>query len=283
VRFEAIPFFGRRSPFSDETAKRAVSRSLLSTVRTLRSRPSGAMPGRTSPTGPAAANAAPGKRFELPALEFKFSPLTDGTNIPPPPPSPVREKKPEVPAKGEAGEANGAAKANGGANIAAQPASLKAVTAGTKRAAEDMPNSPTSSTGRPSSIRRLFSRNLLHRDYANAEQGAPPSTSASQAATEAASAAGALRPGSRSTDSFLLDDKKAKRSSSWFRRLSTRDAATAGSKRASQIYPPKEETKKTMGPPPPMIPELTDLKSKVDVTDEGSLGSDLFKNIRILE
>jgi hypothetical protein len=77
-----------------------------------------------------------------------------------------------------------------------------------------------------------------------------------------------------------MDGKRAKRSSSWFRRLSTRDAATAGSKRASQLYS-NDEVKKAMGPPPPMIPELTDLDSKVDPKDDGSLGSDLFKNITI--
>jgi hypothetical protein len=228
------------------------------------------------------ANGAPNKRFELPALDFKFASLTDGTNIPPPPPSPKKERKPEPPAKtAETIEANGSAKANGTAsNTASQvPAALKTATAGTKRAAEDLPNSPTSSTGRPSSIRRLFSRNLLNKDYANAEQGAPPSTSASQAPTETASTIGA-RPVSRSNGSFQMDDKRAKRSSSWFRRLSTRDASTAGSKRASQMYS-NEDVKKTMGPPPPMIPELTDLDSKVDVQDGGSLGNDLFKNIRI--
>jgi hypothetical protein len=40
--------------------------------------------------------------------------------------------------------------------------------------------------------------------------------------------------------------------------------------------PPRATTpQKQSGPPPPMIPELTDIQK-----DNGSLGSDLFKNIK---
>ncbi|KAI2605472.1 uncharacterized protein GGS25DRAFT_505215, partial [Hypoxylon fragiforme] len=59
-----------------------------------------------------------GKRFELPALEFKFGSLTDGTDIPPPLPSPKEEvpppsKSPAPEVVEEKKEANGAANGHG--------------------------------------------------------------------------------------------------------------------------------------------------------------------------
>ncbi|KAI1379023.1 hypothetical protein F4677DRAFT_355741 [Hypoxylon crocopeplum] len=209
--------------------------------------------------GAAAAAVAPAtttsKRFELPALEFKFGSLTDGTDIPPPPPSPkedvptppqtptpdvVEEKKLEV---------NGTA--NGHGTSPKSDLTTVPTNVGIKRPAEDSPASPTlSSRG---SLRRLLSRTLLNNAYD--EQGSILSQ-------------GTSRPPSR-TASTIAEERKSKRTSGWFRRLRSNDTA----KRGSHHF---EEPKKPLGPPPPMIPELSALETKVDT----HLGDDLFKGIK---
>ncbi len=85
--------------------------------------------------------------------------------------------------------------------------------------------------------------------------------------------AGSLRPVSQSNRS-LLDERKGKRSSGWFRRLRGSDVQ---SKRASVIF---DDVKKPAGPPPPMIPELSDLEAKASLKNEDEWGSDLFKDIK---
>jgi hypothetical protein len=199
-------------------------------------------------------------RFELPALNLNFGSITDGTNIPPPPVSPV-EKAPVAstipipPPNGQDKEnkkpANGAAKTTAAAN---------GKIAGTKRSADDGPPSPTPS-GRPGSLRRLFSRTMLSNSYTEGQL----STNGNGAAAAAA------RPGSQSGGSFL-DDRKSKRNSGFFRRL----RGDGGAKRSSLLLDTASSTtspKKPSGPPPPMIPEVEVEK------DTGAFGSDLFKNI----
>lgn len=211
------------------------------------------MPTRTNSTTvkPVAkpAAVANGKRFELPALDFKFGSLTEGTDIPPPLPSPIREERPKTPkVDGEKAKSNG--KANGIHDIS--PQSHKTSPGGTKRPAEDNPSSPTLST-RQGSIRRLFSKNLLNNAYQDGEN------------------AGSIqRPESRT--STVADNKKAKRSSGWFSRL--RSSESAGNKRTSALIESPPEKKKPSGPPPPMIPEI----SKVE--EDGGLSGDLFKDIK---
>lgn len=216
------------------------------------------MPSRTANTTANSATAAPGKRFELPALEFNFSSLTEGTDIPPPPPSPIREEvltPPKTPAKGD----QKTSKVNGSLTSTSPQSNLTTTTVGgTKRPAEDNPASPTFST-RQGSIRRLFSKGLLNTAYAEGEDGGGDST----------------RPVSRTSASFV-DSKKAKRSSGWFSRLRSSDSP--GSKRASMVVTTDE--KKLAGPPPPMIPELSELKSPLDFKDDSGLGGDLFKDIK---
>ncbi|GKT62259.1 hypothetical protein ColTof4_02116 [Colletotrichum tofieldiae] len=224
------------------------------------------------------------KRFELPKLDFKFGSLTEGTSIPPPLPSPVQEvpTPPQTPRVSETKESDSAVKrkvdekANG--HAAAVPSS-PATTNGTKGFSDDTPLSPAASS-RQGSIRRLFSRTLLNQAYAegephsNANGGVPPS-----------------RPMSRSQGS-IVDEKKSKRSSGWFKRLRSSETSPP-QKRSSIVYehPNISETSShtpsklqaaplVQGPPPPMIPELSALQAKVDVTDGGSLGEDLFKNIK---
>lgn len=209
-------------------------------------------------------------RFELPALNLNFGSITDGTDIPPPPKSPVEkpaekvpEKTVEKPSQPQAPKETTPAQ-NSVATTAA-PATNGNL-AGTKRPAEDIPPSPTASN-RPGSLRRLLSRTLLNNSYAEGQL--------SVNGDGAASVVNGSRPASRSGGSFM-DERKSKRSSGWFRRLRGGD-----SKRSSLIFdqqPPTPTTptmNKPSGPPPPMIPELKDLEK-----DEGSLGNDLFKNIK---
>lgn len=232
------------------------------------------MPSRTNGTTVQPASAATSKRFELPALEFKFGSLTDGTDIPPPPPSPIKETAaptpPDTPKvveeKQAADGANGKPK-----DSTLSPASQVSSTStgggvGTKRRAEDNPASPTLSA-RPGSIRRLFSRGLLNNAYANGDEagggGAGPDG----------------RPQSRGGSS-VADSRKAKRSSGWFGRLRGSDVAV-NKTAATPLSPPATDDKKPTGPPPPMIPEISELKSKLGVQeDEAGFGSDLFKDIK---
>ncbi|KAI2620529.1 hypothetical protein GGR54DRAFT_103423 [Hypoxylon sp. NC1633] len=197
------------------------------------------------------------KRFELPALEFKFGSLTDGTDIPPPPPSPKEEistppktPNPEV-VEEKKQEANGTANGHGTSPKSDITATTIPALVGLKRPLEDGPASPTlSSRG---SLRRLLSRTLLNNAYD--EQGSILSQ-------------GTSRPPSR-TASTIAEERKSKRTSGWFKRLRTHDNV----KRDSQHF---EEAKKPLGPPPPMIPELSALETKVDT----HLGDDLFKGIK---
>ncbi|KAF3055022.1 hypothetical protein GL218_07405 [Daldinia childiae] len=229
-----------------------------------------------SVTSNGAAATSSANRFELPALDFKFGSLTDGTDIPPPPPSPPSPKEevpspkvevplpkeevpspPKTPLREEVEkkqETNGAA--NGHGTFPNKP-ELDTITTnvGTKRPAEDGPASPVPSNR--GSLRRLLSRTLLNNAYDEQGSFLSPGTS---------------RPPSR-TASTIAEEKKSKRASGWFKRLRSNDTA----KRASHVFEhPIEEPKKPAGPPPPMIPELSALKTKVDT----HLGDDLFKGIK---
>ncbi|KAK0628622.1 hypothetical protein B0T17DRAFT_489613, partial [Bombardia bombarda] len=221
--------------------------------------PSRANSTTTKPSG----TTVPGKRFELPVLDFKFSSLTDGTDIPPPLPSPVLKAAPTPPET-----PNGKTKkaVNGSNKVdTASPSSIYSA-GGTKVPTDENPASPTLSS-RPGSIRRLFSRNLLNTAYTNGEEPANADT------------ASAVRPPSHSSNG-AADPKKPKRSSGWFNRLRNHD--TVPDKRVTTPLSPTSpvEERKPKGPPPPMIPELSELKSKLDIKDEGGFGNDLFKDIK---
>ncbi|RYP07225.1 hypothetical protein DL764_002671 [Monosporascus ibericus] len=216
------------------------------------------------------------KRFELPALDFKFGSLTEGTNIPPPLPSPV-EKVPTPPktpveAQKPAVQEEKTEKTNGHFNGSERPPKPDIATppftyAGVKRPAEDGPASPTGSSR--GSLRRLLSMSLLNKTY---DEQAPPPSSHEQSGS---------RPPSRTTTSTMTEEKKSRRTSGWFRRLRSQDHSGLGAshssenKRMSQQFiqttPPKPA-----GPPPPMIPELSALGTKVDT----SIGDDIFKGIK---
>ncbi|KXX80892.1 hypothetical protein MMYC01_202083 [Madurella mycetomatis] len=221
------------------------------------------MPSRTNSTTAKPAEATTSKRFELPALEFKFGSLTDGTDIPPPVPSPIQEKAGPTPPETPKVDGKHDEVTNGKPDSALSPKSQVSsiTTSGTKRRAEDNPASPTFSN-RPGSIRRLFSRGLLNNAYTNGD-GAPAQDG---------------RPESRSNSS-VADSRRAKRSSGWFGRLRGSDGAPA--KATTPLSPPATmDEKKPAGPPPPMIPEISELKSKIGVQDESGFGGDLFKDIK---
>ncbi|GAB1311827.1 hypothetical protein MFIFM68171_02037 [Madurella fahalii] len=221
------------------------------------------MPSRSNSTTAKPAGATTSKRFELPALEFKFGSLTDGTDIPPPAPSPVEEKAAPTPPETPKVDEKQEKAANGKPDSALSPKShvSSITTSGTKRRAEDNPASPTLSN-RPGSIRRLFSRGLLNNAYANGDA----------AVTQDG------RPESRGNSS-VADSRKVKRSSGWFGRLRGNDGAV--NKTTTPLSPPATtDEKKPMGPPPPMIPEISELKSKIGVQDESGFGGDLFKDIK---
>ena len=226
--------------------------------------------------------AVPAKRFELPALEFKFGSLTEGTDIPPPPPSPplmtVGEESVPTPPETPNGDnkkdtrpghlqlQTATARING--DLASPKSYISRTSTGAvKRSAEDYPASPALSS-RQGSIRRLFGRSLLHNTYANGGDEQPPSPLGDSFGP---------RPDSRGGAS-IIDGRKVKRPSGWFSRLRSSDN---GSKRTSITLaspPLPEESMK--GPPPPMIPELSKIKSELAIQEDDSFGSDLFKNIK---
>ncbi|KAG5777774.1 hypothetical protein H9Q73_008560 [Fusarium xylarioides] len=183
-----------------------------------------------------------GSRFQLPALNLNFGSITDGTNIPPPPESPVQKvpTPPQTP----------------------PPA---------KDVKDDSKKEPGQDTY--SSVTEDVNKNTPQPSItASSNEG----QISSNGSVPAASVAGLVRPSSQGGASYL-DERKSRRTSGWFRRMRTGE--TIPNKRASTMFmeegPRVPTPKKQSGPPPPMIPELTDLEK-----DNGSLGSDLFKNIK---
>ncbi|KAM6535178.1 hypothetical protein FALCPG4_004766 [Fusarium falciforme] len=163
-----------------------------------------------------------GSRFQLPALNLNFGSITDGTNIPPPPDSPVQKvpTPPQTPppVKEVAKETEKDTQSNVVSDDSKEtpqqsiPASSNGNLAGTKRYAdEDVPLSPAASS-RQGSIRRLFSRTMLNNNYAEG-QNQNPSSASLAAVTNG-------RPSSQGGSSFL-DERKSRRSSGWFRRIRT--------------------------------------------------------------
>jgi hypothetical protein len=222
------------------------------------------MPANNSSNGVAPTS----KRFQLPALDFKFGSLTDGTNIPPPAPEPKEEQRlsqPKTLAKKEEGEKKKVAEqqlkkeeANGATNgtFPSKPDITVKTNVGLKRPIDEVPISPAPSSR--GSLRRLISKTVLNHAYN--EQGSNTGQ-------------GMSRPPSR-TASIKTEEKKAKRNSGWFRRLRHHDNNVSDGK-TTPTQSHFEDVKRPTGPPPPMIPELGALETKIDT----NLGDDLFKGI----
>ncbi|OAQ98166.1 hypothetical protein LLEC1_03581 [Akanthomyces lecanii] len=173
-------------------------------------------------------------QFELPALNLNFGSITDGTNIPPPLPSPKDDR---INGLVDATRANGF---NTGTYYSEKHALL----------------SPIPSV-RQDTLWRLLKNQLP------ASQSPPVLD-------------GIDRPRSRGGFS-LMGDRKSKRSSGWFKRFRSGDQPLS-SRRSSFLFGGSSSNlpaAKQLEPPPPMIPELRELEK-----DEGSLGSDIFRNIK---
>ncbi|KAG6015899.1 hypothetical protein E4U43_004602 [Claviceps pusilla] len=200
-------------------------------------------------------------RFELPALDFNFGSITDGTIIPPPPESPKVPTPPRTPPPTTKPDViPGRPVGNGVANGVVKETQTDDFTsfngnfAGIKRSADEAPLSPAGST-RQGSLRRLFSRNMLNASYADGNFTSLEMDS---------------RPASRGANSVMGGLKSRRNSLFKFFR-------NGENKRSSMFLEDTTTSKmlqKQLGPPPPMIPELRDLEK-----DDGSLGNDLFKNI----
>jgi hypothetical protein len=210
------------------------------------------------------ANGKPNGRFELPALTPVTFSLTEGTDIPPPPDSPIEEKAPPPAPKVQTADSTSTAPVNG---VVAPATAANGVYDGRGRTTTTVDNPPLSpaSTTRPSSIRRFLSRKSLNTNYTN---GTDHNGSHEDLT-------GVERPDSPS--SFLSGRPSLikKRSGSWFSKL----GGGGGGKRTSVVYENPPPEKKPKGPPPPKLPELNQLKAKI-ADDEGSLGGgEMFKNI----
>ncbi|ETS84990.1 hypothetical protein PFICI_03015 [Pestalotiopsis fici W106-1] len=197
----------------------------------------------------------PAKRFQLPALNLSLGSLTEGTDIPPPIPSPVQEvpTPPKTPPADDAPKktTNGAANVQtNGLDTSPKSDVSSSTNGGLKRPVDQGPVSPTySSRG---SLRRYLSKNLLHNAYD--EQASISSQVAS-------------RPPSR-TASVAAEERKAKRGSGWFRRLRSNDSKRNSMQQFEEVHVEKK------GPPPPTIPEMSAFK--IDT----AIGDDLFKEIK---
>lgn len=213
---------------------------------------------------PARVNDTPSSRFELPALDLNFGSITDGTDIPPPPDSPVQEgpTPPQTPRLDAKANKQVKSVTKAAPTTAGKQATSNGNLAGTKRPADDVPPSPTASA-RPGSLRRLFSRTMLNNAYA---EGIQSNGNGSVAASVS-------RPISRGGNS-ILDDRKSKRSSGWFKRLTGDNTARRSSLMFEEGSSPTTQTRPS-GPPPPMIPELKEFEK-----EDNGFGSDLFKNIK---
>lgn len=217
-------------------------------------------------------NGNPKGRFELPQLTPVNFSLTDGTNIPPPPDSPVEEKPPPV-AQPEA--STGAPASNDQSTTATNANEVydgRGRTNATSVSTEQ-PTSPVSSK-RPSSIRRFLSRKSLNTNYTNGTN--------SNISNEDVTMVD--RPESAMSFASQRPSVTTKKSGSWFKRFSTSGSPPGkgvSPKRTSIIYEEKQNAPRSMGPPPPKLPELSKLKAKIPDNDDGSLGTeDMFKNIK---
>lgn len=212
-------------------------------------------------------------KFQLPAFDFKFGSLTEGTDIPPPPPSPKQEPRENTEAPQPTPKI---AQVPSITTNGTQKSPVTATSNGLKKPAEEvpLPVSPSSSHAGQGSIRRLLSRNRLDSAYANGHSTVGDSGNHYHNMQDS-------RPASGSNVS-VVTEKKSKRASGFFRRFRSSDGKVVvpADVRPVVASPVVASPPRTTGPPPPRIPEFQALGAKVDLDDEGSLGDDLFKNIK---
>ncbi|EGX95092.1 hypothetical protein CCM_03364 [Cordyceps militaris CM01] len=204
-------------------------------------------------------NTAGKPQFEIPALNLNFGSITDGTNIPPPPPSPKVPTPPQTPPTVNAKDvpAHGPTAAN----------KANGINTGTYSPEEHVLSSPTRQV-QLGSLRRMLSRRTLNNTAAESQLPGSQSVPVLDDVD---------RPQSRGGFS-LMGDRKSKRNSGWFKRFRHVDQPPSSPRRSSFIMGGSSSNlpaARQLEPPPPMIPELRDLEK-----DEGSLGSDIFRNIK---
>ncbi|KAM0737694.1 hypothetical protein ACQRIT_007698 [Beauveria bassiana] len=198
---------------------------------------------------PRSKNTVEKPRFELPALNLNFGNITDGTNIPPPLPSPKTPTPPRTPPALDAKDAQvhgtaGVNKVNGIQSSTCDPE-------------ESGPLSPDHSL-RQGALRRILSKRTLNNTAAESQM--PDSQSAPVLG-------GLDRPQSRGGFS-LLADRKLKRNSGWFKMFRNSDQPSS-SRRSSFLFGGSSNNlpvTKHSEPPAPMIPELRELEK-----DDGTL------------
>ncbi|OBT84404.1 hypothetical protein VE02_06728 [Pseudogymnoascus sp. 03VT05] len=187
-----------------------------------------------------ATTTTPSRKFELPVLAPLDS-LTAGTDIPPPPDSPIAEAPPPPP------------KAPSAISTTSKPEDEQS------RGRE--PGSPTNglltpmsmtSPRRPGSIRRFLSRRSLNGSVP--DEGAPPA-----------------RPVSSLS---MAPTSGQKRSGSWWRRF-VGDSEERERKRTSVVYEDRTEKDE---PAAPSLPEISALGVKSG--EQEGLDGDMFKNIK---
>ncbi|KAL7948178.1 hypothetical protein V8C42DRAFT_313702 [Trichoderma barbatum] len=164
-----------------------------------------------------------GSRFVLPALNLNFGSITDGTDIPPPPESPIEPHTPPKTSKGssENTEAN------------EKPLTPIENKAGVRSVVENAPPSPAAS-GQQESITQESGRSV----------------------------ANAYRPTSQSGSS-AVDSEKGKRASGWFKRLRSGDNQSRRRSSLLGLEPTlvPAAPKLTSEKPPPKIPKLVHLEN----------------------
>ncbi|PNP37917.1 hypothetical protein TGAM01_v210027 [Trichoderma gamsii] len=184
-------------------------------------------------------------RFELlPALNLNFGSITDGTDIPPPPESPIEPTiTPARTPKTSDGNISGKQ---------AIPATVAAQEKADTTIPEDAPPSPAISGQQGSAFQDNNGRNIVN----------------------------VYRPQSQSGSSVA--DSEKKRASGWFKRLRTGENQSRRRSSLLSLEQQPHLSTNTITPkppsdnkPPPKIPKLVHLES-----DNGDFGSNLFDDIK---
>ncbi|POS83691.1 hypothetical protein EPUL_006519 [Erysiphe pulchra] len=197
--------------------------------------------------------------FQLPQITPINISLTEGTDIPPPPESPIKERSSYDDCQSTTADEE-------------NPPSLVEPTtnsSSSQDADEETTYKPLTPLNHPSkkrasSIRKFLSRRSLHANYTN-ESSYLSNQSRPESSMSYTSASTCFSNGKR-------------RNFSWMGRFSgTGDSFLK--KRTSIVIEEKVPIEPPPPPPPPMLPQLSQFKATISEFDEG-LGEDLFKNIK---
>ncbi|KHJ35770.1 hypothetical protein EV44_g1791 [Erysiphe necator] len=196
--------------------------------------------------------------FQLPQITPINISLTEGTDIPPPPESPNRER-PSL----DDFQWTAADEENPPSLV--EPTTNSSSGQDVDEEATYKPLTPPNHTPkkRPSSIRKFLSRRSLHVNYTN-ENNYVSSQPRPESSMSYASASTCFSNGK-------------KRNFSWMGRFS--GAGDVFLKKRTSIVI-EEKIPLEPPPPPPMLPQLSQFKATISEFDVGLGGEDLFKNIK---